>query len=37
MSSILLPRGEGTQIGDDGLEKHCKNLQFAWDESWNCE
>ncbi len=27
MSSILLPRGEGERIGDDGLEKHCKNLQ----------
>jgi hypothetical protein len=27
MSSILLPRGEGTQIGDDDLEKHYKNLQ----------
>jgi NitT/TauT family transport system substrate-binding protein len=27
MSSTLLPRGKGTQIRDDGLEEHCKNLQ----------
>src|SRR5262245_19912440 len=27
MSLTLLPRGKGTQIRDDGLEEHCKNLQ----------
>ena len=27
MSSTLLPRGKGTQIRGDGLEKHCKNIQ----------
>src|SRR5262249_7041339 len=26
MSSTLLQRGDGTQIRDDGLEKHCKEI-----------
>jgi len=30
MSSTLLQRGDGTQIRDDGLEKHCKKSPSLW-------
>jgi hypothetical protein len=33
MSSTLLLRGKGTQIRDEGLEKHCKNPKFMGDGS----
>ena len=38
MSSTLLQRGDGTQIKDDGLEKHCKEItKFMGYGSWSCK
>src|SRR5262249_2025929 len=38
MSSTLLRRGDGKQIRDDGLEKHCKEItKFMGYGSWSCK